>query len=282
MKYRRIRWLLALLLATVVCHAQPAIDLTDKGDGTWILSSMPAYKLQIAVEYEVDLSQQIDLKDNGDGTWTLTTMPGYEASLVFEYEDASMPAVTVTPVGKTDLIYTGEAQELIVAGIADGGVMLYSLDGTNFSEAIPTATEVGSYTIYYMVKSTTPNCGDTPVQTLTVTIYDGKLTDNGDGTWTLAAQPTYNIRLVVEYEDDPAQIIDLTDNGDGTWTLAAMPNYSKVRFIVEYEDATGIDVRPAAISDDDSPYYDLTGRKVGAKPIAPGIYVKNGKKVFVK
>jgi len=28
------------------------------------------------------------------------------------------------------------------------------------------------------------------------------LTDNGDGTWTLAAMPAYNVNLVVEYEDD--------------------------------------------------------------------------------
>ena len=169
MRYRRIKWLLALLLATIVCHAQVSIDLTENTDGTWTLDAMPAYDVMMEVEYEDDLSQAIDLTDNGDGTWTLDQMPDY------------------------------------------------------------------------------------------------------------------NVKLVVEYEDDLSQAIDLTDNGDGTWTLDQMPDYD-VKLVVEYEDAnaTGIEVTPAANGDDDGMYYDLMGRKVGKKPTAPGIYVKNGKKIVVK
>ena len=62
------------------------------------------------------------------------------------------------------------------------------------------------------------------------------LTDNGDGTWTLASMPAYNVALEVEYEDEePVAPIDLIDNGDGTWTLASMPAYNVV-LEVEYED----------------------------------------------
>jgi len=61
------------------------------------------------------------------------------------------------------------------------------------------------------------------------------LTDNGDGTWTLAEMPAYNVSIVVEYEDDLSQAIDLTDNGDGTWTLDQMPDYN-VKLVVEYMD----------------------------------------------
>ncbi len=63
------------------------------------------------------------------------------------------------------------------------------------------------------------------------------LINNGDGTWTLASMPAYNVTLQVEYEDDdtPMDGIDLIDNGDGTWTLASMPAYN-VTLQVEYED----------------------------------------------
>ena len=185
--------------------------------------------------------------------------------------------------------------------------MKYSLDGTNFSETIPTAVEVGLYTVYYMVMSTTLNCGDSPVQTLTVRISANQsalsgaieeaetlyasikdllpdaaatllgainaaiavqenvnasqadvnaatqtmqdaiqtaygeqalvidLTDNGDGTWSVASMLDKNFRMVAEYEDDLSLIVDLADNGDGTWSAVAMPDY-KVKMVVEYED----------------------------------------------
>lgn len=52
------------------------------------------------------------------------------------------------PVGKTGLTYTGSTQELIGAGITNGGEMQYKLgvDGT-YSTAIPTATKAGTYTV---------------------------------------------------------------------------------------------------------------------------------------
>ena len=56
-----------------------------------------------------------------------------------------------TPTAKTDLVYTGSAQELVTAGTATGGELKYSLDGTDYSAAVPTATDAGDYTVYYKV-----------------------------------------------------------------------------------------------------------------------------------
>jgi uncharacterized repeat protein (TIGR02543 family) len=59
------------------------------------------------------------------------------------------PTVTVpTPM---NLTYTGQEQELITAGSSNPGTMTYSLDGTNYSEDIPKATAIGTYTVYYKV-----------------------------------------------------------------------------------------------------------------------------------
>ena len=61
--------------------------------------------------------------------------------------------VTVTaPTAKTELAYTGEAQELINAGTVTGGKMQYKLSTeTEWSDNIPTATNAGDYTVEYRV-----------------------------------------------------------------------------------------------------------------------------------
>ena len=66
------------------------------------------------------------------------------------------------------------------------------------------------------------------------------LTPNGDGTWTLAAMPDYDVGLQVEYEDDtsPEGEFVFTKSADGTWTMEdVMPDYN-LELQVEYEDDT--------------------------------------------
>ncbi|MCH5351941.1 MAG: S-layer homology domain-containing protein, partial [Acutalibacter sp.] len=64
--------------------------------------------------------------------------------------EMGIPEVT-PPVGK-NLIYNGKAQELITAGSAVNGKILYSLSEEDpYSEDIPVETEPGTYTIWYKV-----------------------------------------------------------------------------------------------------------------------------------
>jgi len=68
------------------------------------------------------------------------------------------------------LMYNGKAQELIVAGEAEGGTMVYSLDADgDFTADIPTATNAGTYTVYYKVLGDDTH-GDSEVASLSVTI----------------------------------------------------------------------------------------------------------------
>lgn len=60
------------------------------------------------------------------------------------------PMMTLTPpTAKTDISYTGSAQALVNAGSSSEGTIEYSLNGTDWSAAIPTGTNAGSYTVYY-------------------------------------------------------------------------------------------------------------------------------------
>ena len=74
-----------------------------------------------------------------------------------------------TPTAKTDLVYTGSAQELITAGTVTGGELQYSLDGTVYSTTIPTATDAGEYTVYYKVVGDA-NHGDIAPEQINVSI----------------------------------------------------------------------------------------------------------------
>ncbi len=65
---------------------------------------------------------------------------------------SKIDAVVTAPTAKTELKYTGEAQELINAGSTTGGTIEYKLNDGEWSTAIPTATDVDDdYIVYYRV-----------------------------------------------------------------------------------------------------------------------------------
>lgn len=80
----------------------------------------------------------------------------------------SNATLTNIPAAVANLVYTGSAQELVTAGVADGGTMQYKLgtDGT-WSSDIPTATNAGEYTVYYKVLGD-DNHGDIAEASVTV------------------------------------------------------------------------------------------------------------------
>ncbi|MBQ3737269.1 MAG: InlB B-repeat-containing protein [Candidatus Methanomethylophilaceae archaeon] len=68
-----------------------------------------------------------------------------------------------------ELTYNGQPQQLVGVDPSWNVVLQYSLDGTNYSPEIPTATDAGTHTVYYMVKDD-PNYEDTEPATVDVTI----------------------------------------------------------------------------------------------------------------
>ena len=80
----------------------------------------------------------------------------------------AIPSVTA-PTAETSLVYNGAAQALVNPGSTTGGTLEYSLDGNAYSTTIPTAINVGTYTVYYRVVGNV-NYNDVVPQNLTVTI----------------------------------------------------------------------------------------------------------------
>lgn len=59
---------------------------------------------------------------------------------------------TTMPQAVDGIIFSGEPQELITAGVASAGNVFYSLDnGVTWDNTVPTATEAGTYTVHYAV-----------------------------------------------------------------------------------------------------------------------------------
>ena len=112
----------------------------------------------------------------GTATVTITAVAGSDysstASKTFNIAKADITMITA-PAAVSGLVYSGEAQTLITAGVASFGTVLYSLDGTNFSDALPQGTAAGTYTVYYKVEGD-DNHNAFAAQTLNVTIATNK------------------------------------------------------------------------------------------------------------
>ena len=128
-------------------------------------------------------------------------------------------ALTTKPTAVANLVYTGDALNLITAGVVDGGTMQYKLgaDGI-WSSEIPAATNAGEYTVYYKVLGDDSHSDliDDEKQQLTVTIAKADaqvaaptaktgLTYNGESQELVVAGSA--IGATIEYK-----------LGDGEWT----------------------------------------------------------------
>lgn len=121
-------------------------------------------------------------KNAGNYTATVTGLsnPNYKMRASGTKQDFEIlkadPTMVKAPVAVENLVYSGKAQTLVVAGEAQNGVMVYKLEGADsYTEALPSATEAGDYTVYFMVQGD-ENYNDTKVQAVTATITKAPLT----------------------------------------------------------------------------------------------------------
>ncbi|MCQ2230096.1 MAG: hypothetical protein MJZ13_10195, partial [Bacteroidales bacterium] len=63
---------------------------------------------------------------------------------------AANPTLISAPIANS-LTYNATAQNLVAEGNATGGKMMYSTDGTSWTEAVPQGTDAKSYTVYYKI-----------------------------------------------------------------------------------------------------------------------------------
>lgn len=125
-------------------------------------------------------------KDAGKyrGTAVIAETDNYQGATTYTAEftiTKATPTVTA-PTAVANLVYSGSAQALVTAGSTDFGTLLYSLDGSTYSDEIPTATEAGINTVYYKVEGS-DNWNAVDAQTVSVTIAPLITITFGDGQW---------------------------------------------------------------------------------------------------
>lgn len=114
--------------------------------------------------------QKNDVKTTGSvGTVTVVIKStNYEdITLTVNVNATNKLVPTVTAPTANALTYNGTEQALVTAGKTTGGTMLYRLDGSEWSEQIPTAKNAGEYTVWYKVQGNA-EYADVAEQSLTV------------------------------------------------------------------------------------------------------------------
>ena len=112
------------------------------------------------------------------------------------------------PATVTDLKYTGKAQALVNAGTVDGGAIWYKLDDGEYTTAIPTATLVDTYTVYYKVIGD-KNHNDIPEASVTNAIAE---VDKTAFRATVATATDYQASIAEDYEAPAAALSDALAN----------------------------------------------------------------------
>ena len=147
---------------------KPLVTVTGEATGGTM-----QYALGTATEATQAYTTSIPAKTDA-GTYTVyykvvgdANHNGTEAASV-SVTIAKASAAATAPTTK-NLTFTGEAQELVEAGSAQGGTMQYSLDGTTYSATVLSATDSGTYTVYYKVEGDA-NHNDTEAASVSVSI----------------------------------------------------------------------------------------------------------------
>ena len=123
---------------------------------------------------------------NSTGSFEVTV----NSAAVTNYKDALPKTITVyivaktpstyatEPTAKTGLKYDGNEQELVTAGVANGGTVKYSLDGTTWTDTVPTGKDAKTYDVQYKIVGDATHTDSTP-KTHTVTIGPREVTVSG-------------------------------------------------------------------------------------------------------
>lgn len=142
---------------TIVTEPQFSTGLAYNGESQALLT--PGEVQHGVFEYSFDnetFTEEVPVATNA-GDYTIYVRINCDQFYVSDYSAAEVvsiakidPVITLAPAAN-EIVYDGEAHELITAGQAQGGTLEYALSGEDFSTAVPKATEAGIYRIAYRV-----------------------------------------------------------------------------------------------------------------------------------
>lgn len=211
--------------------------------------------------------------------------PKLEATNLTLTIEKAASSVTAAPADAQSL-YDGSPVSLVTAGTPAGGTMKYSLDGKNWSENIPTATEWGKYTVYYMVEGGN-NHNDTEPQPVKAEIVPFKIqrqTETVEIGYSNDAVMSVTLDTILD-DQISCQWYQVTDEGDVALTgetakelTIHKPNAGKYTYVCKITcgDYFKYSTVPVEVTPDSLENVDLSGywAEGGEREIAPNETVK--------
>lgn len=132
---------------------------------------------------DTDYSVSYESNENaGTGKATIVGIGKYSGQVVKTFTINKADITPTAPTAMTQLTFNGQAQTLVAAGSITGPgnmeacEMQYSLDGQTYAKELPTATNAGSYIVYYKVVGDANHNG-VDAQFISVAIYKAALTN---------------------------------------------------------------------------------------------------------
>ena len=252
------------------------VELTDNGDGTWTLASMPAFDIELEVEYETALA----LSETTDNSAALTEWDGYEADVTLtrtlsagSWNTFAAPFSTAIPDGWT-------VKELSSTSFADGTLTLNFANATSIEAGKPYLVKVAAsadlsaapFTGAIVSKDAQPFTSTDVdfIPTLgATTIPDG----DTKAVLFLAANNT-----LLNPSALPADI-----KGFRAYFQLKGDAASARMFAMDFGEGetTGISLTPAPSPQGEGSIYTLDGRRI-SKATQKGVYIQNGKKLIIK
>ena len=154
-------------------------------------------------------------------------------TLYVKYGDEGSAVYETEPTANENLIYSGEAQELIKSGQALGGEIQYRLgENGKFDAQIPTATNAGTYVVYYRIFADV-NHSDSEIKSVEVTISKAEVefptvAESSSITYTGRAQNLVNLGL----DDYGTVLYKLSDDEEYSLEIPTAVNVGE--YIVYY------------------------------------------------
>ncbi len=187
--------------------------------------------LTLGTDYTLDYDNNINA---GTGKVVATGKGNYAGTKTAEFTiNKATPQIVTPPTPKT-LTYNTEAQLLIKAGVANGGVMKYSLDNSTWSTELPADTDANTYKVYYKVIGDA-NHNDTEAASVDVTIAKAELTEvaleKATFTYNKAEQTTTIKHVTAGTLAVPAEGYEVSGDkatkvGDYTMTVTGKGNFT--------------------------------------------------------
>ena len=202
------------------------------------------------VDYSVSFTET-SWKNVGTYSLTINGISKYKGALTRSFAITAADGSLTPPTGKTGLVYTGSAQDLITAGSTTTGTLQYSLDGTNYGTNIPQGTDAKKYTVYYQVKGDA-NHSDVAASSFNVSIASKTV-----------SSPTITLSQT-SYIFDGSEKNPTVTVADGGTTI------SSDEYAVSYSNNTNVGTATVTITDKEGGNYNVSGSTTFAISAADG------------